>query len=136
MRISNIGPYQIMKINRKFDYLYDLIKYVDGLGGEWRVEDNTKLFLYIHRELKDINIHRYIYSNFRILLYTSIRLNLNNGDTYLCKNPLEIKKFLTGFDANFTSINGDDNIVISEYDRDINFFDPDSDTCFIIRDAK
>ena len=136
MRITNIGPYQIMKINRKFDYLYDLIKYVDGLEGGWRVEHNTKLVLYIHRELKDLRIHDYIYSKFKVFLYNSIRLNMKNGDIYICKDPLEIKKFFTGFDAIFTSISGEDNIVIYEYDGDINDFEPDSDTCFIIRDAR
>jgi len=137
MRITNIGPYQIMKINRKFDYLFDLVKYVDGLGDGWRVEHNTKLFLYIHRELKDLRIYDYIYSNFRApSLYNSIRLTTKNGDIYICKDPLEIKKFFTGFDAIFTSISGEDNIVISEYDGDIHDFTPDIETCFIIRDPK
>ena len=139
MRITNIGPYQIMKINRKFDYLYDLIKYVDGLEGGWRVEHNTKLVLYIHRELKDLRIHDYIYSKFKVFLYNSIRLRKKNGAIYICNDPLEIKKFFTGFDAIFTSPSGEDNednIVISEYDGDIHDFTPDIETCFIIRDAR
>lgn len=137
MRIANIGPYQIMKINRKFDYLYDLIKYVDGLGDGWRVERDIKLFLYIHIELRDLNIHNYIYSNFRApSLYNSIRLTKKNGAIYICNDPLEIKKFFTGFDATFTSLSGEDNIVISEYDGDIHDFTPDMETCFIIRDTK
>jgi hypothetical protein len=111
MKNINIGPYEIMKPERKFDYKSDLLNYVEKLGDGWNLSEYS-LNKYIQTELNNFNVARTIINKYSITCITQVKIGkikqvgegLVKVIKYRSATPLDAKKFILGYDANFVSV--------------------------------
>lgn len=142
MKTIHIGPYEVMQPDRKFDYKSDLIDYVEKLGNGWKVSEYN-FNRYIQTELWKYNVSRLIIKKYSITCISQVKIakikQLGGGMAKLIKyrseTPLDAKKFILGYDANFLSTELENRIQANVDDKDLDDYygEQDSGVFYIVR---
>lgn len=142
MKNINIGPYEIMKPERKFDYKSDLLNYVEKLGDGWKLSEYS-LNRYIQTELNNLNVARTIINKYSINCISQVKIAklkpLEGGMTklirYRSETPLDAKMFILGYDANFinTELQAQIQANIEDTDLDDDYGEEETAIFYIVR---